>query len=1137
MVTKALKKTVEGQELAERRLAREKRKQNKLTTDNFMNFNLQLGQGTDNALSNSTYGFNPITRYRVLLEWIHRGSWLGGIAIDVAAEDAVRGGIEIHSSMSPKDVEKLQNALVRKAIWKKYTDFKKWARLYGGAIAVYLIDGQDFSTPLNMDTVGKGQFKGLAVFDRWQCQPTLNQEGLVEEFGPDLGLPKYYLINNDAPMLRGKRIHYSRVIRQVGIELPFYQMILEQYWGISVLERLYDRLVAFDSATSGIAQYIHKMHLRVIKIDKYRQIQAAGGKLLQGFMRFAEDMRRRQSNEGITYIDSADDFIVHNSNISSGISEALNQLAQQLSGALQTPLVRMFGQSPGGLGSNGDSELRTYYETVNQHQERDDRIPITNICILTAKSEGIKLNEEEFGFNFRSLYQLNAEEKSSIFDKDSRAILEAFATGVIDKPTALKELRQLGRHTDRWTNITDEEIEDAENEPPMPALEDLTPQLSKLEKIGQKPANNNEKETSPSGKDKKKAKDEMVSALHALNRMSKIIHNETPVLQLFGLPIVIECNEGEARWEGGHGWPSKYGYICNALGTDGDELDCFVGNDLTSTEVFILNHNDTEGYFEELKVMFGFNSIEEALDVYRRAYRREADTYSMTIDLADFNHWLAHTDLTAPVRPSISEVSVKAFDVVLKKNELIFDIETFIKGKTRDELREAIKKCGRIVPKATSRASLEKTLFSLRGRFIDKDWQESAHPRNKEGEFTFKGAGEKGAKKSKSKATKPKAPQKAQLYAKVVELGLEKGQTGKYKKATNAKLMALLAATQGWKPDNPSHLKGLNPFINVNELKEIKAIIEKMQFSSLESVKEKEAEKKAAEKKAAAEKKEASKQAAAEKKVAEKKALEEKKAAEKKAGLKTIAAYKQEANKLGFELSYSASKKTYAEAIEQAKLTDTYHQTGQPLGSFDADNPSYQQQHALKCYTDGLYKKINEALRIKDKSSMSGKVAPLVHYLDEVTLNSNFNEPVYRGISESSLLKISEATGGLKVGAEFGDEGFGSFSKVFGVAKNWKSVLIRVENGGQGLVDIQKLSEHYGEAEVLAARGLRMKIKKWDVSKRELDVEIVGVKNEKLKTKDAAPEERPDDFVEAGPTVPMLERWAQDEEDENFMRG
>jgi len=44
-----------------------------LTADSFQNFSLNLGLGTNNALSDSTYGFLPVTRDRTLLEWIYRG--------------------------------------------------------------------------------------------------------------------------------------------------------------------------------------------------------------------------------------------------------------------------------------------------------------------------------------------------------------------------------------------------------------------------------------------------------------------------------------------------------------------------------------------------------------------------------------------------------------------------------------------------------------------------------------------------------------------------------------------------------------------------------------------------------------------------------------------------------------------------------------------------------------------------------------------------------------------------------------------------------------------------------------------------------------------------------------------------------
>jgi hypothetical protein len=72
---------------APRRAARKRRRsaqQEKLlghdpgrTVDSFTNFAQKMGVGADNALSTARYSFNPITRNRIQLEWVHRGSWLG----------------------------------------------------------------------------------------------------------------------------------------------------------------------------------------------------------------------------------------------------------------------------------------------------------------------------------------------------------------------------------------------------------------------------------------------------------------------------------------------------------------------------------------------------------------------------------------------------------------------------------------------------------------------------------------------------------------------------------------------------------------------------------------------------------------------------------------------------------------------------------------------------------------------------------------------------------------------------------------------------------------------------------------------------------------------------------------------------
>src|SRR5215472_7415724 len=163
-----------------------------LTHDSFQNFAANIGLGTDNISSGANYGFNPISRVRTLLEWIHRGTWIGGVAIDVVAEDMTRAGVDLQATLDPEDAQKMQSAMINRDVWGAICDSIKWARLYGGGLGVMMIEGQDPSTPLRVETVGPRQFLGIWAVDRWMVQPTLNRAGLVNEFGPDFGLPAFY---------------------------------------------------------------------------------------------------------------------------------------------------------------------------------------------------------------------------------------------------------------------------------------------------------------------------------------------------------------------------------------------------------------------------------------------------------------------------------------------------------------------------------------------------------------------------------------------------------------------------------------------------------------------------------------------------------------------------------------------------------------------------------------------------------------------------------------------------------------------------------------------------------------------------------------------------------------------------------
>jgi phage-related protein (TIGR01555 family) len=448
------------------------------TSDSFQNAAAQVGWGTNNQSSASTYSLSYQSRNRIQMEAAYRGSWIVRQAVDAIPEDMTRCGIEM-SGIDPAEITQLESDMVRMAIWDRLCENGKWARLYGGSLAVMLIEGQDLSTPLRPETVAKGQFKGLLVLDRWMISPPVGE--VVTEYGPDMGRPVYYNVIADYAAIPKAKIHYSRVIRLDGEDLPFYQRVSENGWGLSVLEPLWDRLIAFDSATVGAGQLVYKAHLRVMKIKGLRDIIAAGGPQLAGLNAQIKYTREAQTNEGMTILDGEDEFDAHQYSFT-GLPDLLIQFAQQLSGATGIPIARLFGQSPAGLSDTGEGPRRQYHEKVHQKQEKEFRTPIQRLLAVMSMSTLGKPLPDDFAFEFRTLDDSPESEKADIAVKTVTAVTQALDASIIDIPTAMKELKNSAPVTGMFGSIDDDKIGEAEeaakNAPP-PGELDL-PDPSKL---------------------------------------------------------------------------------------------------------------------------------------------------------------------------------------------------------------------------------------------------------------------------------------------------------------------------------------------------------------------------------------------------------------------------------------------------------------------------------------------------------------------------------------------------------------------------------------------------------------------------------------------------------------------------------
>lgn len=116
-----------------------------------------------------------------------------------------------------------------------------------------------------------------------------------------------------------------------------------------------------------------------------------------------------------------------------------------------------------------------------------------------------------------------------------------------------------------------------------------------------------------------------------------------------GFDIAIENPKGSVRSgvdKDGNPWETEmkntYGYFEGTKGNDTDDVDVFLGPNPLSQDVFIVDQIKEDGSFDEHKVMFGFDSQEDAraayLDNYEEGWQGLGNLTKCPIE--DFRKWV-----------------------------------------------------------------------------------------------------------------------------------------------------------------------------------------------------------------------------------------------------------------------------------------------------------------------------------------------------------------------------------------------------------------------------------------------------------------------------------------------------------------
>lgn len=146
-------------------------------------------------------------------------------------------------------------------------------------------------------------------------------------------------------------------------------------------------------------------------------------------------------------------------------------------------------------------------------------------------------------------------------------------------------------------------------------------------------------------------------------------------IKINGFDVTIEQPAGSVRSgkdASGKEWSqvmnNTYGYIRGTESVDGDHIDVFLGPDMNSDMVYVVDQVNTDGSFDEHKVMMGFPSLEDArsayLSNYEEGWQGLGNITGVTLD--GFKKWIDSS--TRKTKPFYEYKGIKQEESDISKN-------------------------------------------------------------------------------------------------------------------------------------------------------------------------------------------------------------------------------------------------------------------------------------------------------------------------------------------------------------------------------------------------------------------------------------------------------------------------------------
>lgn len=348
---------------------------------------------------------------------LYAGNGLFATIIDAPADDATKNGIDL--GIKDKDLQKqLDDRLQTIHYQSKLSKALRWARLFGGAAVVMLVDdGRLLQEPLNWrDVHGVDE---LLVYGRNEMFP-LWINGY--ENNPDdedyrkggTGIPEYYQVNS---VYGNYTVHSSRCLIFHNSDIPEGSTLANLYrtWGIPEYMRIREELRNASIGPGYSIRLLERLSMATYKMKNLANVlSTADGEdaVLQRMEML--DLARNLLN--MVFIDADGEDVGIQSLSVAGVKDILDNACAMLSAVSHIPQTRLFGRSPAGENATGESDLENYKEFVGGIQSgdlRDNTRTLVELVLRGMVWSGEIKEVPEYTVTYKSAWSPSDDEKAT----------------------------------------------------------------------------------------------------------------------------------------------------------------------------------------------------------------------------------------------------------------------------------------------------------------------------------------------------------------------------------------------------------------------------------------------------------------------------------------------------------------------------------------------------------------------------------------------------------------------------------------------------------------------------------------------------------------------------------------------------